>query len=54
MIEAGMDLLVIATIFFWHVDDRQIRETYGHILNSYRNKQLKNSKSYYKKIKLSA
>ena len=53
MIEAGMDLLVIATIL-GHVDDRQIRETYGHILNSYRNKQLKNSKSYYKKIKLSA
>ncbi len=48
MIEAGMDLLVIANIL-GHTDDRQIRETYGHILNRYKNKQLKNSRSYYKK-----
>ena len=53
MIEAGMDLLVIANIL-GHADDRQIRETYGHILNRYKNKQLKNSRIYYKKCKLSA
>ena len=53
MIEAGMDLLVIATIL-GHTDDRQIRETYGHILNRYKNKQLKNSRTYYKKCRLSA
>ncbi len=53
MIEAGMDLLVIATIL-GHADDRQIKETYGHILNRYKNKQLKNSRSYYKKCRLSA
>lgn len=34
MIEAGMDLLVIANIL-GHVDDRQIKETYGHILNNF-------------------
>lgn len=48
MIEAGMDLLVIANLL-GHSDDRQIRETYGHILNRYKNKQLKNSRLYYKK-----
>lgn len=53
MLEAGMDLLVIAHIL-GHSDDRQIRETYGHILNRYKNKQLKNSRSYYKKYNLSA
>lgn len=51
MIEAGMDLMVIANIL-GHTDDRQIKETYGHILNNYRNKQLRNSRNYYKKIKL--
>ena len=53
MIEAGMDLLVIAAIL-GHVDDRQIKETYGHILAKYRNKQLKNSRSYYKQQNLIA
>ena len=53
MIEAGMDLLVIAHIL-GHADDRQIKETYGHILDRYKNKQLKNSRIYYKKCKLSA
>ena len=53
MIEAGMDLLVIASIL-GHVDDRQIKETYGHILARYRNRQLKNSQAYYKKQRLSA
>lgn len=53
MLEAGMDLLVIANIL-GHSDDRQIKETYGHILNKYKNKQLKNSRSYYKKSNLSA
>lgn len=53
MIEAGMDLLVIASIL-GHVDDRQIKETYGHILARYRNRQLKNSRSYYKKMNLCA
>lgn len=53
MLEAGMDLLVIAHIL-GHSDDRQIKETYGHILNRYKNKQLKNSRTYYKKYKLSA
>lgn len=51
MIEAGMDLLVIASIL-GHVDDRQIKETYGHILARYRNKQLKDCRSYYEKQKL--
>lgn len=51
MIEAGMDLLVIASIL-GHVDDRQIKETYGHILARYRNKQLKDCRSYYGKQKL--
>jgi len=53
MIEARMDLLVIASIL-GHVDDRQIKETYGHILSRYRNKQLKNCRVYSKKIKLCA
>lgn len=53
MIEAGMDLLVIAKIL-GHADDRQIKETYGHILTKYRNKQLKNSRSYYEQNKISA
>lgn len=53
MIEAGMDLLVIAAIL-GHVDDRQIKETYGHILARYRNRQLKNSRAYYKQQRLSA
>ena len=53
MLEAGMDLLVIAYIL-GHSDDRQIKETYGHILPRYRNKQLKNSRTYYKNNKLSA
>lgn len=53
MIEAGMDLLVIAAIL-GHVDDRQIKETYGHILARYRNKQLKDCRVYSKKIKLCA
>ena len=53
MIEAGMDLLVIAAIL-GHVDDRQIRETYGHILARYINKQLKDCRVYSKKIKLCA
>ena len=53
MIEAGMDLLVIASIL-GHTDDTQIKETYGHILNQYKNKQLKNSRNYYKKSQLLA
>ena len=53
MIEAGMDLLVIATIL-GHVDDRQIKETYGHILARYINRQLKDCRIYSKKIKLCA
>ena len=53
MIEAGMDLLVIASIL-GHVDDRQIKETYGHILARYRNRQLKNCRVYSKKMKLCA
>lgn len=53
MIEAGMDLLVIAQIL-GHSDDRQIKETYGHILPNYKNKQLKNSRNYYSKQKLLA
>lgn len=53
MIEAGMDLLVIASIL-GHVDDRQIKETYGHILARYRNRQLKNSRAYFKQQRLSA
>lgn len=53
MIEAGMDLLVIAAIL-GHKDDRQIKETYGHILAKYRNKQLRNSRSYYKQNHLTA
>jgi site-specific recombinase XerD len=52
MIEAGMDLLVIASIL-GHKDDTQIKETYGHILNRYRNQQLKDSRSYYKQNNLS-
>lgn len=48
-----MDLLVIANIL-GHTDDTQIKETYGHILSQYRNKQLKNSRNYYKKIHLTA
>ncbi len=51
MIEAGMDLLVIADIL-GHSDDRQIKETYGHILPHYKNNQLKNCRNYCKKIKL--
>lgn len=47
MIEAGMDLLVIANIL-GHTDDTQIRETYGHILNRYKNRQLQNCRDYYK------
>ena len=53
MIEAGMDLLVIAAIL-GHVDDRQIRETYAHILARYINKQLKNCRVYSRKMKLCA
>ncbi len=53
MIEAGMDLLVIAAIL-GHADDRQIKETYGHILARYRNKQLKDCRIYSKKMKLCA
>lgn len=53
MIEAGMDLLVIAAIL-GHVDERQIRETYGHILSRYINKQLKDCRVYAKKVKLCA
>lgn len=53
MIEAGMDLLVIAAIL-GHADDRQIKETYGHILARYRNRQLKNCRNYAKKMKLCA
>ena len=53
MIEAGMDLLVIAAIL-GDVDDRQIRETCGHILARYINKQLKDCRVYSKKIKLCA
>ena len=53
MIEAGMDLLVIAAIL-GHVDDRQIKETYGHILARYRNRQLKDCRAYSKKVKLCA
>ena len=53
MIEAGMDLLVIANIL-GHIDDRQIKETYGHILARYRNRQLKNCRIYAKKVKLCA
>lgn len=51
MLEAGMDLLVVASIL-GHSDDRQIKETYGHILTRYRNKQLKDCRTYSKKIKL--
>ena len=47
MLEAGMDLLVIAAIL-GHSDDRQIKETYGHILARYRNKQLQDCRNYYK------
>ena len=46
-----MDLRVIADIL-GHTDDRQIRETYGHILAKYRNKQLRNSRTYSKKMNL--
>ena len=53
MLEAGMDLMVIAGIL-GHADDTQIKETYGHILARYRNKQLKDSRNYYKKCKLLA
>ena len=53
MIEAGMDLLVIASVL-GHVNDRQIKETYGHILERYRNRQLKDCRSYYEKQKLKA
>lgn len=53
MIEAGMDLLVIAAIL-GHADDRQIKETYGHILARYRNRQLKDCRAYSKKVKLCA
>lgn len=53
MLEAGMDLLVIAHIL-GHSDDKQIKETYGHLLPNYINKQLKNSRSYYAKNNLSA
>lgn len=53
MIEAGMDLLVIAAIL-GHADDRQIKETYGHILARYRNRQLKDCRVYSKKMKLCA
>lgn len=53
MIEAGMDLLVIAAIL-GHADDRQIKETYGHILARYRNKQLKDCRKYYQRMQKSA
>ena len=48
MLESGMSPLVIANIL-GHTDDSQIKETYGHILNQYRNRQLKDSQKYYKK-----
>lgn len=48
LIEFGMDLMVIAS-FTGHTSRRQIEETYGHILQKFRNWQLSHPNQYFKK-----
>lgn len=50
-IESGMDTMTIAKLL-GHTSTRQIEETYGHILDKYRNKQLNGLIDYYKNSKL--
>lgn len=45
-IEAGIELLTIARLL-GHTTTKQIEETYGHILDKFRNKQLENLNKYY-------
>ena len=47
-IEAGMPTIVIAKLV-GHSNTKQIEETYGHILDKFRNKQLENLNNYYTK-----
>lgn len=46
MIEAGIDLMVIATIV-GHSDTSQIEHTYGHVLEKFRRDQLTRSQDFY-------
>ena len=47
-IEAGIPTIVIAKLV-GHKNTKQIEETYGHILDKFRNKQLENLNNYYTK-----
>ena len=52
MLEAGMDSLMISYIL-GHVDDRQLKSTYGHILPGFMKEQLKYTRNYFgKNIKI--
>ena len=46
MIEAGIDLLLITKIA-GHTSTHQIEETYGHILDKFKNEQLLQSQNFY-------
>lgn len=48
LIEMGTDPMVIAS-WVGHTSTRQIEETYGHILQNFKNWQLENPGKYYKK-----
>lgn len=48
LIEMGTDPMVIAS-WVGHTNTRQIEETYGHILQNFKNWQLENPGKYYKK-----
>lgn len=47
-IEAGLELLTVARLL-GHTSTKQVEETYGHILDKFRNKQLENLNRYYTK-----
>ena len=48
LIEMGTDPMVIAS-WVGHTNTRQIEETYGHILQNFKNRQLEHPGEYYKK-----
>lgn len=48
LIEFGMNLLTIAA-FSGHTDITQIQETYGHILDDFKNAQINNPNKTYSK-----
>ena len=48
LFEMGTDPMVIAS-WIGHTNTRQIEETYGHILQNFKNWQLENPGRYYKK-----